>query len=74
MGLLSSTFHANLQARAIPIIKTNFKKLWKKKKNVLHKGMQGYYSKHWNFRKTLQIDQSNPVSQYLFICAVAIAI
>ena len=30
--------------------------------NALHTGMQEYYSKfkHWNFRKTLEIDQSNP--------------
>ena len=37
--------------------------------NVLHKGMQGFYSKfkYWNFRKTLEIDQSNPVSRYICI-------
>ena len=30
--------------------------------NALHTGMQEYYSKfkHWNFRKTLEINQSNP--------------
>ena len=53
MGLRWSAFYANLQARAASILKINFKKLWKKN-NVLHTGMQGYYSKfkHWNFRKT----------------------
>ena len=53
-GLLWSTFYANLQARATSILKTNFKKLWKKNKNVLHTEMQGYYSKfkHWNLRNT----------------------
>ena len=65
MGLLWSNFYARLQARTIYILKTNSKKLQKKNINALYKEMQGYYSnfKYWNLKKTLKINQSNPVSR-----------
>ena len=59
MGLLWSTFYLNLQARVTSILKKNNEN--NKNKNVLCIGIQGHYSKfkQWNFRKTLQIDQSS---------------
>ena len=66
MELLWLTFYANLQARTISNLKTSFKKLYTEKNiNILYTEMQGYYSKfkYWNFKKTLKINQSNPVSR-----------
>ena len=49
--------------------RNKFQEVMENYMNVLHKGMQGFYSKfkYWNFRKTLEIDQSNPVSRYICV-------
>ena len=49
--------------------RNKFQEVMENYMNVLHKGMQGFYSKfkYWNFRKTLKIDQSKSVSWYICI-------
>ena len=46
-------------------LKNKFQEATEKNINALYKEMQGYYSnfKYWNLKKTLKINQSNPVSR-----------